>query len=450
MRYPAALLENIRIVRNLLSGGIFNAAGIGFAVYICAICYPGIKATPAQLMDLRSGFVSQADVGESSLIFGVPVLLTGLFLFARHGVMIAVYRAQPILVFLLIYSAIIIFMSIVSAESLGSPAQIVQYVVTAGCFVLCLCFWQAPAQYIDDALAMGFLALALSLSVAAAVQGFHDFRWVGLIHPNHYARYAYVALVLHSLVVKRVSLLVFIPCFAATYMVSARTIMIGTLLFYFGYLAMTHYTALFSRFRQMVNVRILGIILIGLPVAMGFAMLFLNTDRLVDKITNDLAIFDADRGVLSGFTGRSESWNVFFDSIDKFVFFGYGFRSSRYGLHTVHSGILSYFMDFGLILGSVLLLAILSRAVYLIWHGFHAQEHRSLLCGLAIATTLLIQWFEPDNFNIGFIGAFFFMLILAYVEPVRRLATRERAPVRRPAPRFTTTAATLQPDIRTP
>ncbi|MET0674874.1 MAG: hypothetical protein ABW175_03665, partial [Bradyrhizobium sp.] len=419
MRFPRAILENVCILRNLAHGGIFNAAGIGFALYIFFICYPGLKATPAQLMDLRSGFVSMADVGESNLILAVPSLLAGLLLFARHGAGIAIYRAQPILVFLLIYSSVVVFMSIVSAEDLQSPAQIVQYAVTVGCFLLCLSFWQAPAQYIDDALAMGFLALALLLSAAAMIQGFHDYRWVGLIHPNHYARYAYVALVLHSLVVRRVSLLVFIPCFAAIYMVSARTIMIGTLLFYLGYLAAAHHDALSSRFRQIANVRILGLVLLGLPLALAAAMLFLDTDRLVDKITNDLAIFDPDRGVLSGFTGRSESWSVFFDSIDKFVFFGYGFRSSRYGLHAVHSGILSYFMDFGLILGGALLLAILARAVYLIWYGFRAQEHRALICGLAIATTLLIQWFEPDNFNVGFIGAFFFMLILGFVAPAR-------------------------------
>jgi hypothetical protein len=433
------------MLRSLAGGGVFNAAGMGFSLYIFLICYPGLKATPAQLMDLRSGFVTMADVGESSLILAVPSLLVGLLLFARHGAAMAIYRAQPMLVFLLIYSSAVVFMSIVSAEDLQSSAQIVQYAATVGCFLLCLSFWQAPASYIDDALAMAFVTLALLLSAAALVQGFHDYRWVGLIHPNHYARYAYVALVLHSLVVRRVSLLVFLPCFAAIYMVSARTIMIGTLLFYLGYLATTHHAALSSRFRQIANARVLGLVLVALPVALAAAMLFLDTERLVDKITNDLAIFDPDRGVLSGFTGRSESWGVFFDSIDQFVFFGYGFRSSRYGLHAVHSGILSYFMDFGLILGGVLLLAILLRAVYLIWFGFRTQEPRSLLCGLTIATTLLIQWFEPDNFNLGFIGAFFFMLILGFVAPARRAA--HAAPVQR-LPRIEAPAL-LQPDIRT-
>jgi hypothetical protein len=295
---------------------------------------------------------------------------------------------------------------------------------------------------------MAFLALALSLTAAAALKGFHDYRWVGMIHPNHYARYAYIALVLHSLVIRRVSFVVFLPCFAATYMVSARTIMIGTLLFYVEYLTLTHYQILSSRARQLFNVHLLAIGMIVLPIVIAIALLFTDTYRLIEKITTNLAIFDPDRGVLSGFTGRSESWNTFFDTIDQFVFFGYGFRSSRYGLHAVHSGILSYFMDFGLILGGALLFAVTGRSIYLIWFGFRNHERRAMLCGLAIATTLLIQWFEPDNFNIGFIGAFFFMLILAFVEPVRqRSHRRPQKRYRRLHPVLSAATATLQPEI---
>ncbi|UFX46344.1 hypothetical protein HAP47_0006535 [Bradyrhizobium sp. 41S5] len=420
MRLPVFVTENLAILRNLAKGGAFNAAGLGFGFYVIAICYPGIKATPAQLMDLRSGLTTQADVGGFSLFIAVPALLLGLLVFARHGAYAAIRRSQPILIFLLIYSGLIVLASVAGAEYIESSAQIVQYVITLGAFLLCLCFWQAPAQSVDDALAMGFLALAASLSAAAIVQGFHEYRWVGLIHPNHYARYAYIALVLHSLAVKRVSLPVFLICFGATYVVSARTIMIGTLLFYLGYLAFANYRALFSRAQQIMNVRMLAAFMMTLPVALVILSFFTDTDRLIDKVTNDLALFDPNRGVLSGFTGRTESWNVFFDTIDEYVFFGYGFRSSRYNLHAVHSGILSYFMDFGLLLGGLLLLVVAGRGLYLVWIGTKHNDRRTLLCGLAVATTLLIQWFEPDNFNIGFIGSFFFMLFLAYTPSARR------------------------------
>jgi|GEM_PF-6056799 hypothetical protein len=415
MKLPAFITENLIILRNLARGGVFNSAGLGFALYVIIICYPGIKATSAELMDLRSGFLNQADVGGATLYFAVPALLLGLLVFSRFGVAAAIYRAQPFLIFLLVYSSLIIFASVAAAEFIQSPAQIVQYAVTLGAFLLCLCFWQAPSREVDDALAMAFCALAGSLVTAAIVQGFHAYRWVGLIHPNHYARYAYVALVLHSLVVRRVSLPVFLLCFGATYVVSARTVMIGTLLFYLGYLAFAHYRAISSRAQQIVNLHAIAVISISLPLVLVAASFFVDTDRLIDKVTKDLALFDPDRGVFSGFTGRSESWNIFFDTADQFVFFGYGFRSSRYGVHEViHSGILSYFVDFGILLGGLLLFVVVARSVYLIWIGLRRGNRRTLLCGLALATTLLIQWFEPDNFNIGFIGAFFFMLILAY------------------------------------
>ncbi|WP_028134716.1 hypothetical protein [Bradyrhizobium japonicum] len=420
MRLPVFVSENLAILRNLVRGGAFNAAGLGFSFYVVAICYPGIKATPAQLMDLRSGFTTQADVGGFSLLVAVPALLLGLLIFARHGTYAAIRRSQPILIFLLIYSGLIVLASVAAAKYIESSGQIVQYVVTLGAFLLCLCFWQAPAQSVDNALAMAFLALAISLSAAAVVQGFHEYRWVGLIHPNHYARYAYIALVLHSLVVKRVSLPVFVVCFAATYIVSARTIMIATLLFYLGYLAFVNCRSLFGRAQQIINVRMLAICMIIFPVALLILPFITDTDRLIDKITSDLALFDPDRGILSGFTGRAESWNAFFGAIDEYVFFGYGFRSSRYNLHAVHSGVLSYFMDFGLLLGGLLLLVVAGRGIYLVWIGTKRNDRRTLLCGLAVTSTLLIQWFEPDNYNIGFIGSFFFMLFLAYTPPTRR------------------------------
>ncbi|GIQ77055.1 hypothetical protein [Bradyrhizobium sp. RD5-C2] len=441
MRLPVFVTENLAILRNLAKGGAFNAAGLGFTFYVLAICYPGIKGTPAQLMELRSGIISQSDVGESSLIIAVPALLLGLLVFARHGAYAAIYRTLPFLMFLLFYSGLIVLASIVEAEYLQSSAQIVQYAVTVGAFILCLCFWQASPQDVDNALAMGFLALAASLSAAAAVQGFHDYRWVGLIHPNHYARYAYVALILHSILVRRVSFPVFAACFAAAYMVSARTVMIGMLVFYLGYLAFAHHRSLFSRAQQILSVRLLAVGMITLPVMLFALPLFFNMDRFIDKITGDLALFDPDRGVLSGFTGRTDSWNVFFNAVDEYVFFGYGFRSSRYGLHAVHSGILSYFMDFGLILGGLLLIVIAGRGVYLVWYGVRVQEFRTLLCGLVIVTSLLIQWFEPDNFNIGFIGAFFFMLCLAYTPRLSRRPMRKNSSHR-------TSAFTAQESLR--
>ncbi|WP_458760140.1 hypothetical protein ACSVBT_04890 [Afipia sp. TerB] len=429
MKPSGVLTSSFIFMRNLLAGGFLNSAGIGFAAYIIVICLPGIRATAARLDELREGVISMSDVGESSLHIAVPALLLGLLLFARHGVFRAIYRTQAFLVFLLVFSSLVLFTSLVGSDYLVSGTQMLQYVVTVGCFVLCLCFWQAPGPAIDNALAMAFLALAGSLTAAAVIQGFHDYRWVGLIHPNHYARYAYIALVLHSMLTRRVSLLVFIPCFAAAYMVSARTVMIGIILFYMGYLACTNFDLLTSRMRQFASVRTLAISMVALPIAVMVASFFIDGDRLLDKIEKNLAIFDPNRGVSSGFTGRAESWNAFFDTMDQFAFIGYGFRSSRYGLNIVHSGILSYFIDFGLILGSILLVAIAARAAVLIWVGVSRREHRGLIAGLTIATTLLIQFFEPDNFNIGFIGAFFFMLILAYTEPVRmrRGARRVRA-----------------------
>ena len=420
MKPISAPLQNLVLLRNVVYGGFLNSAGIGFTVYIFAILYPGICATSGMLNELRSGVITMANVGEGSLFIAVPSLLLGMLIFARHGVFKAIYRAQPFLVFLFIFSSMVLFVSLVGADFLISGSQMIQYAITIGVFLLSLCFWQAPTRYIDDALTMAVIALFISLISAALIQGFHEYRWVGLIHPNHYARYAYVALVLHAMLTRRTNLFVFVLCFAAAYMVSARTVMIGMLLFYLGMVCCLNYNAITSRVRQIAGARIAAAFLIAIPLGGLFASFFFDSDRVIDKLIRDLAIFDPDRGVSSGFTGRTDSWSTFFNSMDQFVFFGYGFRSSRYGLHAVHSGVLSYFMDFGLILGGILLTAVIARSVYLVWFGLK-DDKRALAAGMAACTTLVIQCFEPDNFNIGFIGAFFFMLILSYIGPTKDL-----------------------------
>jgi hypothetical protein len=414
MKPAATLADNLAILRNVLAGGFLNLAGLGFAVYIFVIFYPGIRATPGMLMSLRAGETTMADVGEGSLYIAVPCLLLGLLLFARHGFLVVIGRFATAIVLLCVFSSLVLLLTILVCDYPDSITQMTQYVVTLGGFLLCLCFWQAPERDVDNALAMAVLALSASLITAAAVQGFHDYRWVGLIHPNHYARYAYIALVLHAILTRRVDLPIFVLCFAAAYMVSARTLMIAMVLFYAGYLCCIASGIPADRNRRAVGLRALAGALIGLPVVTAGVLMSIDSDRLIERLTNDLAIFDPDRGVFSGFTGRSDSWNAFFDAMDDFAFFGYGFRSSRYNLHTVHSGVLSYFLDFGLILGGALLFAVVARALYLIWFGRKYNDRRGMICGLAIASTLVIQSFEPDNFNIGFIGAFFFMLILAY------------------------------------
>lgn len=440
MRSSLGVLSvNIVILRNLLMGGFLNSAGIGFAIYIAVIFLPGVRGTAAMLESLRAGDTTMVDVGGAGLFVAVPALLLGLLVFARHGAMTVMTHFQAALVFLWVFSCLVLLLTVLLGDYPDSIQQITQYMVTLGGFVLCICFWQAPEHDVDNALAMAFVAVSGGLITAAAVQGFHDYRWVGLIHPNHYGRYAYIALVLHSILIRRVSLPVFLLCFAATYMVSARTIMIGMVLFYAGYLCCTTHGIPADRRGRDAVLRVLAAVLIGLPIVCAVALLSIDSERLLNRLTNDLAIFDPDRGIFSGFTGRSDSWNAFFDSMDKFAFYGYGFRSSRYNMHTVHSGILSYFMDFGLLLGGLLLIAVLVRTIYLIWFGLKFPERRSLVCGLALASTLIIQCFEPDNFNIGFIGAFFFMLILAYAKrpmpggAMHKLVWRATEPGPRPA-----------------
>jgi len=50
-----------------------------------------------------------------------------------------------------------------------------------------------------------------------------------------------------------------------------------------------------SRARQLANARVLAIALIALPLALLAGSLVFDTDRLFDKITSDLALFDPDR-----------------------------------------------------------------------------------------------------------------------------------------------------------
>jgi hypothetical protein len=58
----------------------------------------------------------------------------------------------------------------------------------------------------------------------------------------------------------------------------------------------------------------------------------------------------------------------------------------------------------------------------------------------------VMQWFEPDNFNLGFMGSFFYMLVLGYA-PRQHIVRRSVAPQRRYATAPPDPNVNLQPEI---
>ncbi|MEZ0167930.1 hypothetical protein [Microvirga sp. TS319] len=290
----------------------------------------------------------------------------------------------------------------------GFFMQNVQLVMTLGFFMMARVFWLLPSENVARCLRLISWALYGLLVGIVLVRGLPDSRWYGMLQPNHFGRYAFVALGLHTLSRKRIS-----PPFAALavafcLLVSARTVLGGVVAF----------TAMCLFFPSMVR----GIVFAVAGAMVGFVLLgsavvfdFINADVLLDvfELTSD------ERGFGSGFTGRADVWASFLSQIDGFIFYGLGFRSQRYIDVVVHSGILSYFLDFGLIPGLIILLVVIARSLWLLYNGRAYGDSQGWVAGAFCITTLLIQCLEPDNLNIGFLGSLVFLLVLAYQVPCR-------------------------------
>jgi hypothetical protein len=381
------------------------------AIYSIAIIWPS-AITPAEY-DAELGSIVFGGSERISMIYtlaGTVALLLGSVgtIASRSSRLFGqAYGEFLFVIGIILYSVawLFIYISVPTA-----PMQLAQLVLTMFVYLGFVCAWYLPRAKILKGLALVSYVVAGCLIGALLLNGLPENRWVGGIHPNFFARFAWVAFALHSLSLRRISRIGLLGCTIASFIVSTRTILVGEVFFLLLYFMVAVTNARQRRVAVLSAVLVSGVVAIGILIVLfsGYST------YIITWFTDALELTSSVRGVTSGFTGRTEVWSSFFDRLPEFVAFGAGFRSVRYQDYVIHNGFLTYFVDFGLPMGLVVVSAVATKIVYVIRKSVLHHDNLGSLAGCLAAASLLMQFSEPDNFNIGFLGSVLFMLLLAF------------------------------------
>jgi O-antigen ligase len=165
--------------------------------------------------------------------------------------------------------------------------------------------------------------------------------------------------------------------------------------------------------------------LAGVACVSAVALLAAGPQGLSDFVLNDLfAMDDPHRGVMSGFTGRSENWSYGLERVRESPVFGYGYRGDERvfaGLRTSpeadhqfsssHNGYLSILIDLGFV-GFTVYIFFVMAAVFRIFTDLSLMPKRQWAPSLAfIAAYLTAAMFERYALNAGNAASVLFILV---------------------------------------
>jgi O-antigen ligase len=192
------------------------------------------------------------------------------------------------------------------------------------------------------------VAVLLVIFSFVVVHGFPVDRWIGGIHPNHVGAFSLLGAFFAARSQHALRWYLYVFALVVAILVSARYAVIAIMI-----IILSDYLSSFYRLNYS---RIFASILLG--VAAVTALVY-GSEFLVSR----LAVFDPERGLGGGFTGRTELWMKFWPQFSERPFLGHGFRQ-RDNYDSTHNG----FLDFGLengviaiILVGVLLLLVISE-----------------------------------------------------------------------------------------
>lgn len=402
----------------------FNPASYRRYFSIPILCFAGYVG----LVTLPSAFMSLTDFDLSNLglytggfenyqLAAVFLIFVGLVpSLIEQGAL--VFREQSVVTAFLVLVALYGTWYGFYDGSNTSLVQAAQLYITLLVFYCMLCFWRRPDQVVTDTLLVSAAATAFCLAVALAYNGLPNNRWIGGLHPNFFARSAWVAMGLYMAARRRFSFPALLACLAASVLVGTRTTIVAALVF----------CVLCSK-AVSLNRRKATYVLAGAIIGMLF-LLFASTSLLDFDIFNfiygALDLDSTDRGLSSGLSGRDIIWSEFFRLFDTFYVTGAGFRSERYKDLLVHSGALAYFCDFGVFMGAAIYLAVLSLSASNYIRSHKYGDKRGIILSAFALSSLIYQFSEPDNFQVGVWGSVVFMLALAYPVSVNAVATLEK------------------------
>lgn len=386
----------------------------GSALYVLSVLVPSIISTysNSQLELMAYGNLGSGEGNGTFQYAGILFLCLGA-VGLRDRDDLYFIKNNPKLVAALLAIFIYHMFWFLAAASIIRAQQTAQLLFTEFVFYKFCLIWQRPDNEIKYFLYTVSSIVAGCLLLGLVMHGLPQNRWVGTLHPNFFARSAWIAGAFYLAGRKRFSLIAIAGCLLASFIVLSRTMILATLaLAFFIHILDWNYKRTISK---------MAVLLSPIPFIIMIAGLTDIGSSYLEKIGDALELTSSSRGLNSGFSGRTTIWENFFVHFDEFALAGGGFRSVRYTDLYLHSGFLAYFADFGVILGSFIYFGIIARLLWILYAAREMRDYRGLIMGIIGICSIFIQFSEPDNFNLGLIGSFGFVVALSYCPPRERV-----------------------------
>lgn len=316
--------------------------------------------------------------------------------------------------------AVFFLAAVLGGLAVDDPARRVAYAVATWiAFVAASAFWASPPRDLRLGLTASGLVLFAICTALLVLFDVTAQRNVGGVQPNQFGQLAFAAAVLCTFGGRRLALAGMVLALVMIATVASRSALLALLLY-----AATYFV-LGRSYRSATLVAAMGLLaFIGAELREQASDVTGRT--LSVRVGAAVDLLSEERGIGSGFTGRTEHWSDAAAAIAERPILGWGFRQSEV---MAHSGYLQAIVDMGVLFGTLLIvtcIVVTGRRLVSVWTT--ARRHGGLLRHeqRRIATSYLVAiiglWvFEPLYINIGAVTSIVLILMLA--QPPYRVLT---------------------------
>jgi len=383
-------------------------AMIAFPVWMTIIMFPFItKGDWYEWKELSSTMIYYHYSGI--IIFGLLLLAHRPLLIFQCGIL--KFKGLPNIL-INVFFGFLIFSSVFSLDIFKS---LIYTVATYLTILLFSRLWLEPWPNIRSGLfILGVIIFGL-LGAAILLHGLPQNRWIGGIQPNQFSGFALAGMLALFFQGAKTRIIAYILALSCVLLVNSRG----------GILAVLDFGVCYAAFMLIGHRTTKQVIVIAFIFSAAFFVLAGFLDTIWETVVSVTKIYDPDRGLGSGLTGRSRDWSILFAMIAERPFTGYGFRTERGLSLLIHNAYIKLFLQVGFIAGITFILVILIQAYRMAVNGIRLakidKEKANTFCVIASGVIMITinGFLESIMINIGFpLPIMFLFLLTAPIQPL--------------------------------
>lgn len=316
------------------------------------------------------------------------MFLAGIFLADRKFLFGAAFREDPLLSMLLVaFSAEAITSAFLSEDPFFSLGMFSAIIVG---LLICAGLWEFVQSNILQALSTFCILGTTVVGITYVVTNQGSGRYMAIIHPNQWGSICFglsvaaLAIKKHPLKFAAIGVNVFVILQA-----QARG----------SFSALVVAFSVFALLRTIRSVRVapVGVVIRILLLALSLLAILYYSEVVIDEISKIFHLYQAQRGLGSGFTGRTGFWEEALETFREHPILGVGPRMTP----VAHNGYLIILSDVGLV-GAILFFPVLILRTLRLWKQARKGGDMVASIGLALVSGyLFFAIFEGSLLNVG-------------------------------------------------